>query len=459
MESKPPKVKTNYYLCREKQRQRNTRAMENKSQQHQLTAFLCGQFTTLKESDKTQPLLVKSGWQREPEDTCEVYANQYVPDFIDYCFCNDDKNGCVAFYRPIDKEFTVTTDGKSHRAQLKELKLYLFPHHIVLFSIEINYASQHLNDLTSLIRYLRLMHESGNDEFNEMAIEPLLDAYSLLDGKNYCPDPHKLIEHGNKMRLFQIIVSPEELQLTDSQRELTLYQLGSLAHEVNPDKDDLDNVSDSYLERMMANNRVSVFKRWMALALNDTFTLHANGDKNNFMTEWRGFFRLLYTHSLFQKYYLSGLNERYHSTIVESEENWWKTFKRVCRRRVTPIEALTQEFQIYNSHGCFNRVSYNFLPLEIDRAIDRGLEVNDEQQQLNEMLQSSHNYIQERNNAQTKALLVAISILTVFSALCDVCDLSFNALRGDHSAFYKIVATISIVLLAVFIAFFVRKRH
>lgn len=433
--------------------------MENKSDKHQLTAFLCGQFTTLRDLQSAQSLLLQSGWSRESHEMGERYRDQYVPDFIDYCFGQDDGSGCVSFYRPVDQDFTAVADGITHKAHLNELKVYVFPHHIVLFSIELSYESVHLDDFTSLMRHLRRIHEQGNDDFNRLALDPLLEAYGSLDGKSYCQERNKLLEHGNKMRLFQIIVSPEELDLTEDQRDLALYQLGSLAPTVNPDEDDQDNVSPAYLERMMNNNRVSVFKRWTALALNDTFTLHANGNKNNFMEEWRGFFRLLYIHSLFQKYYLSDLNERYHSTIAYSEENWWATFKRVCRRRVTPIEALTQEFQVYNSHGCFNRVSYNFLPLEIDRAIDRGLEVNDEQQQLNEMLQRSHNYIQERNNGQTKAMLVAISLLTVISALCDLCDLAFNASHGESRTFYLTGLTISLALLASIFAIFMRKRH
>lgn len=436
--------------------------MENNSQHHQLTAWLCGQFTISKEWDweSSAQQLLQAGWELEPVELIERYQDQYVPDFIDYCSnCSGDDNGCTVFVMPVDKGCAVNTDGMTHRAHIEELKLYIFPYRIVLFSIEVSYSSRHLNDFTSLMRYLRYIHEDGNEDFNSLVVNPLMSVYTLLDGKNYCDDPHKLIEHGNKMRLFQIIVSPEELRLSEEQRNLTLYQLGSLASTVDPEELDQDVVSDSYLERMMENNRVSVFKRWTALALHDTFTLHANGDKNNFMTEWRGFFRLLYIHSLFQKYYLSGLNERYHSTIVESEENWWKTLKRVCRRRVTPIEALTQEFQIYNSHGCFNRVSYNFLPLEVDRAIDRGLEVNDEQAQLNEMLQSSHNHIQERNNSQTKALLVAISILTVFSAICDVCDLTYNASYGDNNIFYIKGAVLSVIAVILFFIILIRKRH
>lgn len=433
--------------------------MQNRSQKHQLTAFLCGQFTALGDPERAQLRLLDHGWDWEPDAVRELYRDQYVPDFVDYCFGDDSSGGCAALYRPVDEPLAVTCDGMTHQARLQELKLYIFPHRIVLFSIEIGCESPHLGDFTSMMRHLRRIHDDADDDFNRLAIDPLMEAYRLLEGKNYSPDRSKLIEHGNKMRLFQIIVSPERLQLTEQQRDLTLYQLGSLAPEVSPREDDLDNVSDAYLERMVGNNRVSVFKRWTALALNDTFTLHANGEKNNYMTEWRGFFRLLYIHSLFQKYYLSGLNERYHSTIAESEENWWKTVKRICRRRVTPIEALTQEFQIYNSHGCFNRVSYNFMPLEVDRAIDRGLEVNDEQLQLNEMLQSSHNYIQERNNSQTKALLVAISILTVFSAICDVCDLAFNASYGDDKIFYIKGITLSVAVVLIFFFILIRKRH
>jgi len=433
--------------------------MENKLRNHQLTSFLCGQFTTLRELELAESSLLQAGWSRELEDAGDQFRDQYVPDFVDYCFADSNSNGCVAFCRLVEKNFMTTADGNTYNAWLKELKLYIFPHHIALFSIEVNYESQHLNDFTSLMRQLRRIHEDGNDQFNQLAIDPLMEAYRCLEGKNYCHDRSKLIEHGNKMRLFQIIVSPEELQLKEQKRELVLYQLGSLAPKVNPADDDQDNVSPSYLDRMMANNRVSVFKRWTALALNDTFTLHANGNENNFMSEWRGFFRLLYVHSLFQKYYLSGLNERYHSTIVESDENWFRSLVRICRRRVTPIEALAQEFHTYNSHGCFNRVSYNFLPLEIDRAIDRGLELNDEQQQLNAMLQSSHNFIQERNNSHTKSLLVAISFLTVFSAICDFCDLMFNANHGDHPGFYTQWSLLSIVFLVLIFAVFIRKRH
>ena len=58
--------------------------MENKSDKHQLTAFLCGQFTTLRDLQSAQSLLLQSGWSRESHEMGERYSDQYVPDFIDY---------------------------------------------------------------------------------------------------------------------------------------------------------------------------------------------------------------------------------------------------------------------------------------------------------------------------------------------------------------------------------------
>lgn len=75
------------------------------------------------------------------------------------------------------------------------------------------------------------------------------------------------------------------------------------------------------------------------------------------------YFRLIYIHSLFLKFYLFRLNIRF-------------------RKNLSDISQLEDELVSFESAYCFHKISYNFLPLAIYKSIDSGLEISEERSQL-----------------------------------------------------------------------------
>jgi hypothetical protein len=275
-----------------------------------------------------------------------------------------------------------------------------------------------------------------------------------------------LVENGNKLRVYQVInttdatLRPED----DEARSMLLYQLGTLSKVTKDGETDEYSVAEDYLKRIMDENRITVFRNWDALALMDTFTMHAYGLSPGIIDNWQGtYFRMIYLHALFQKCYLFNLNARFRQSLRKSLSPFAR-LRGLLNVSNSEIGELTEEYEQFERWCCFHKISYNFLPLELNEAIDKGLEIGEEQEQLAGVLEKEKNRRDAANDKMVNTLLFCLSILTLASAIWDLTCLldqmyPYSDYLGSTILGYRTVTLLVLLLLGgVLYLLFHRKK-
>ena len=178
-------------------------------------------------------------------------------------------------------------------------------------------------------------------------------------------------------------------------------------------------VSRVYLNKILDESRVSVFDSWHALALNDTFTVHGENLSPKLIAQWSEcYFGMIYLHSLMVKSFLFGLNVQLREALQDRTTalRQLSTAFGVSR---SPIDALVQRFEEFERKCCFHKVSYNFLPVLLDEAIDKGLCIAEEKEQLYVVIDKEKGRRDAANDRLVNGLLFVLSLLTLFSAIWD----------------------------------------
>ena len=77
-------------------------------------------------------------------------------------------------------------------------------------------------------------------------------------------------------------------------------------------------ISPSYLEEVLHKSKISFYNNWSALSLMDTFTILSFKAPGWLLNNWTDtYFRLIYIHSLFLKFYLFRLNIRFRKNLSD----------------------------------------------------------------------------------------------------------------------------------------------
>lgn len=433
---------------------------------HEHTAFLCGHFT--RNTNATPEMMTRMGWQPEDVDPKMLSDKRrlFYPEFVDFCY--GDEHGCKAWKRSIGRPMTLTFRGQTYHYQLDELSIYLMPMNIVIFAIKVSQTSDDLNTMTAVMFSLRAIDYYSNDvhgEFIEHAITPFCQLHEVLTAQ-HDETLKPLVENGNKLRVYQIInTKGAEERPEGEDRDLLLYQLSTLSRVTKAGEVDDYSVAPHYLEKVMNESHVSVFRNWDALALMDTFTVHAYDASESLVGNWTGmYFRMIYLHSMFQKCYLFSLNVRFRNTLRRSTSALARLLAPLGRGN-SEMTALTEEYETFDRWCCFHKISYNFLPLEINEALDKGLEIGEEKEQLATILEREKTRRDEANDKTVNTLLFCLSLLTLSSAIWDLSCLidqmyPYADYLGSTNLGYRSVTMLVLLMLCItlYLIFHRKKR-
>ena len=183
-----------------------------------------------------------------------------------------------------------------------------------------------------------------------------------------------------------------------------LFELGTLSpvgcvadhkHEYSP--------SQEYYDRIIRTHTISAFRNWKALALVDSFTVVAKGRTAAQMWVWpNSYFRLIYIHALYQKTLLFVVNRQFRSAAND-------------RKSIRLLHKMKEQEHWY----AFSNISYNFLPQLIYRAIDTGLDIATEREQLHRHLEQEAERLEKNSERRLAGLILFLTMLTVCSATYD----------------------------------------
>lgn len=390
---------------------------------HEVRAFLCGYFTRNIQANFEK--MESDGWERKIPVAKHVADMKriYYPEFVDFCFADADATrGCVELSRKVGVQTVLVTKSGNVELTIDDLSLYLMPMDVTLLKIGVSFEVDDLNKATAVLASLRMVdYYSAEDhgEFIRLAIDPLLVQYRALTGSDDC-GVSRLVEQGNKFRIFQIVNSlkSDDADTATMLSDVTLYQMGSVSKVTNGELKG-SGVSEVYLNKILDESRVSVFDSWHALALNDTFTVHGVNLSPKMIDQWSEcYFGMIYLHSLMVKSFLFGLNVQLREALQDRTTalRQLSTAFGVSR---SPIDTLLQRFEEFERKCCFHKVSYNFLPVLLDEAIDKGLCIAEEKEQLYGIIDKEKGRRDAANDRLVNGLLFVLSLLTLFSAIWD----------------------------------------
>lgn len=429
------------------------------SQKHHHIAFLCGYFKRTREVKS--PSLQELGWTPVSYSDKERREDKrfYYPDFVDFCHGQSMDEGCVRFSRQIDKGATMMVGKEGERHQLsftvKELTLYFLPQCMVLYSIHLELDASSLDDCSALMFRLRYIDGYGDEDyaaFNHVAVQPIVEVYNILKD-NCLQDYTQLVENGNKLRLFQIVHAAQG-SLSDAQHwKRQLYQLATfmpVAVDYQPGDDEM---FAEHQRQVLSKDGLTAFPGWTALALLDSFTILAVNNECQTVNWVERYFDGIYIHALFQKICLFDFNNRFKQALNN----------RSRKRAERDMEQLMAEYDAFERNCCFNKISYNFLPLLVADYINRSLEINDEMHQLFRIMARERSRSEERSRKRMNSLLLCISFLTVFSAIWDASSMlssmfSFESRLGGLYQGFRITGMVMLVLVLCVLVYLYRKR-
>lgn len=359
-------------------------------------SFLSAYFSYDQKLD-TDSVLISSGWRRKEFDdgTIADYRNFFYPEFVDFSLGNSVKESSVRIYGHEVNEFV---DVCGVEVGIKDIKLYLMPYGMALFAIHVEMESDSLNDFTLALFNMREKRKwslPALKAFFDKGVTPVKEAAVSLG----CQSAN-IIEMGNKFKIFQI-VNTEDRNNYPENMDTTLFELGVLGKIGGCSENDPDGPSRSYIDHILKTNRLSFFNNWTGLALFDTFTIMAFKATPWMLNTWtEDYFSMIYIHNLFSKFYLFRLNSRFRIRPEDGKE-------------------LENEYNEFERLYSFHKISYNFLPGEINKAMDRGLDISEEKELVANYIMSYNKHKDDEDSKRLNRILTFLAVVTVFSTIWD----------------------------------------
>ena len=148
--------------------------------------------------------------------------------------------------------------------------------------------------------------------------------------------------------------------------------------------------------------------------------------------------------------------------ILKQPVSSWNSALQSLNLKKTAVGQLVDEYEDFEQKCCFHKISYNFLPLEIASAIDRGLNIREEMQQLYKIIEKENKRKEEAKDNTVNTLLFSLSLLTLFSAIWDINSMidkmyPYNTYMNNEPQGYRIVA-LSLIVVVFFLLFLVYRR-
>lgn len=393
------------------------------------TSFLCGYFSM----DGKMAADIAKGKSPEclrewipleySEQQTSLLSNFYYPEFVEFC------TRVRKMYRlPVDKLASIAL-GEEERCSFRvvDIRTSLYPYGIVLFSIHIEFTDTDADTVLAALARLRnccFYENAGMDEFLSSCIDPLKRLYCGLGRVQDTPDTNSLVENGNKFKLFHIVESED---LSDE----FLYSCASLSR-YQPDGP--MSASREYFEKTIAGHRLNIFNNWKALMLLDTVTFCAKNLSTFTKDIWvNDYFWMIYQYELYRKTYLYRQNLLFRS------------------RKESP-EVLHEQLKCFERKYSFSSVSYNFLPNDVDKAMENGLGTlnveRDVYHVIDQEVESKSAERESRSNMFLTFLTCVASLSAVWDISCMV-DAMINYEVAFHYSTlgYRAVASVLIFII------------
>jgi len=282
--------------------------------------------------------------------------------------------------------------------------LFLFPHGIGIFSLKICLKEGSglnlgiVSDFLNKIRHLDAQIKFAGED-NQLSMKEFIEQ-NFLNGLNLQKD---WSVYNPQLKTYTHIDLKEEIP--DEEMDYLLYDMGNVALLGSSKGKGVFAPSESYFKEQIANNKISVFRNWSALALYDTFTRISMNFPDRFRS-WEYDYFNLYIHCLYIKFFMYLTNSELSDVTVVS--------KRTEKIRDKFIEFIND---YHHSH-----ISYKFLPDLLQDKLMLSLEIQSEIERMETKILRINEHFQERREKSFNIALIIITLLSVFSVLYDLSE-------------------------------------
>jgi len=330
----------------------------------------------------------------------------------------------------------VIDDEKAIPFGVEYADLFLFPHGIGIFSLKIclNEGSGlnlgMVSDFLNKIRYLDAQIKFAGED-NQLSMKEFIEQ-NFLKGLNLEKD---WSVYNPQLKAYTHIDLKEEIP--EEEMDYLLYDMGNVALLGSSKGKGVFAPSESYFKEQIANNKISVFRNWSALALYDTFTRISMNFPDRFKS-WEYDYFNLYIHCLYIKFFMYLTNSELSDVTVVS--------KRTEKIRDMFIEFIND---YHHSH-----ISYKFLPDLLQDKLMFSLEIQSEIERMETKIMRINEHFQERREKTFNIALVIITLLSVFSVLYDFSEWGVNlGISRDVMYPYITITNGIIIFLLIYIIF------
>ncbi len=394
--------------------------------------FLCGGFSV-----KAGRRDLNGLWTEEvfTEQIIHEYESYYLPEFVRFNLNPDavEFGSMSRYHMPVGKTIDLGV-----QVTVPELKLYLMPFNMALFAVRVEIESGDINGITKALSLMRNpLKLEALEGFREIVLEPLKKTWHLLIGEEDSFDCSKLVEDGNKLKIFQIALLEKGTDKVDD-KEVLLFELGTVAPVGSYDAKAIYSASEIYFAKLLKENKLSIFNNWSCLSLLDTLTILSDEYPEWLVKNWvNDYFGLIYIWQLFRKNYLLRLTRNFR---FEKQD---------------PGKLIRESYE-FEKLCSFNLISYNFLPEEFKKHVEHGLSIEEDKQVLYHLIESEDSAKEKKADAKMNYLLFFMTCLTVFSTIYDACCLfneiyPYEANIGSNMSGYRLFASamLTVILLVV----------
>jgi len=379
--------------------------------------------------------LIKSGYtlQEFDYDTKIFLKNNYYYEYNSLMLSRNN-SGVSTFTKKLKHEFTIVS--KEQKVLINQVQIYLFNDsfkktQVAIFSLEYEVLDKSIQAISNITCELKnkkckIIFKGAECFLDDFIFREILE--TSIDSEN-----DSFYEYsGSRYKNYLILDSDKEFLSRDN----LLYEFGT-SSQINTINDkSIYAPSDAYFNKVL-DNKISLFNNYDCLALLNSFTVIGNNNYNSqdpqTFNTWNTIYFSIYIYNLYLKSSFQVILNDFTSD---------------------PIKKRKEFNCLYNKYF-FKKISYNFLPNELNHGISNSLELDNDIVFIRSRLDTLAKEINEKQQSKQQFLLLCISVIALLETPLHIDGireiLGINNLLIYNSSVYP--SLIVLLILLVFLKF------
>ncbi len=347
------------------------------------------------------------------------------------CICNDN---------PFKGLTLKVNENKSISFDIEYADIYLFPHEIGFVSFkctlsnDVEQSLETISDFLYRVRdtdhFIQLPDNGKNVSVPDFIFQSFLNPLGV--------DPSWTTFNPQLKTYINIDLSEF---IDEDERDHLMFDIGNMTPIGSSKGEGFFAPSKQYYEKIIHDNKVSVFQNWSALFLFDTFTRISVQSPDTFKS-WEYEYFNLYIHTLYLKFFMYITNSEISDVTIVTKKT------QIIRDKF--IEFIND---YYHSH-----VSNKFLPDLIQSKLMYALDIHSEIEKMETKIKRINEHSQEKREQKLNQVLIVLAIISIFSVIYDASNWLINLGFSEKQIFpFPSLVIATIFFLSIIFIFKMKK--